>query len=167
MAHTFVSEVPLHSWLIRPMVWGGMLGGGIGQWSGNCVVQVFKIQILWVFHQKLVRFCNFSSYGVYCERKNNGERCQDYKYRLCCKKNDKTKSYGKWGKWGACTGSCEKDQGERTRTRDCLKLKDGSYRPNCELIHVGPKKLEKWVVFDKTECTRTDPECRGDFPIWF
>ena len=109
----------------------------------------------------------FSSYGVYCEKKNNGERCHDYKYRLCCKKKDKTKNYGKWGKWGACMGSCKKDQGEQTRTRDCLKLKDGSYRSNCELIHVGPKKIEKWVVFDKTECTRTDPECTGNLLILF
>ena len=109
-------------------------------------------------------YLNFSSYGVYCEEKNNGEPCQDYKYRLCCKKKDKTKSYGKWGKWEACMGSCKKDQGVQTRTRDCLKLEDGSYRSNCALIHSEQGK-EKWVVFDKDECTRTDLECRSNFPI--
>ena len=113
----------------------------------------------------VIIYLNFSSYGVYCEEKNNGEHCQDYKYRLCCKKKDKTKSYGRWGKWGACMGSCKKDQGEQTRTRECLKLKDGSYRSNCELIHEGPNPTNKYVVSDKTECTRTDSECTSKFPI--
>ena len=64
-------------------------------------------------------------------------------------------------------GSCKKDQGEQTRTRDCLKLKDGSYRPNCEFEGEEEGGKEKWVVSDKNECTRTDPECRSNFPIWF
>ena len=99
------------------------------------------------------------TYGVYCEEKNNGKACQDYKYRLCCKKKVKDKHYGKWGKFGKCMGDCGPEKGHKTRTRDCIKLSDGSYRPNC--INIGLDTVNvKYVVVETKDCTKTDAECQ-------
>ena len=78
---------------------------------------------------------------MYCERKNNGKKCKDYKYRLCCSKEDK-KVYGSWGSWGKCQGDCGQDNAFQTRTRKCFEN-----RPNCRKIN------GKMVVEDKEPCT--------------
>ena len=95
------------------------------------------------------------SYGVYCDEKDNGKACQDYKYRLCCLKylKVKVKGYGKWGKFSKCMGDCRPDKGYKTRTKNCIKLSDGSYRPNCIKIglDIGIEEIK--------DCTRTDAEC--------
>jgi hypothetical protein len=101
-------------------------------------------------------YFNFSSYGVYCDEKNNGEPCKDYKYRLCCKKKIK-EDYGKFGKFSPCMGDCRAMKGHKIRTKECKKLSDGSYRNNCE------KRGNKYVVIDQVPCTRTDSVCRGIF----
>ena len=44
---------------------------------------------------------HISSYGVYCEfRNNNRIGCKDYKFRLCCAK--KYGRYTPWSMWSSC-----------------------------------------------------------------
>ena len=60
----------------------------------NLKIRIFK-------SEKLHFLLNTYSYGVYCDHKNNnGVKCQDYKFRLCCAK--KYGRYTAWSKWSEC-----------------------------------------------------------------
>merc|ERR1712064_54710 len=86
-------------------------------------------------------------FGVYCDYKNNGKRCQDYKYRLCCAKKERKNPYGQWSKWSECEGKCGPNNGKKKRMRKCFVK-----RPNCMKTETG------LFAFQEIPCTKP---CEG------
>jgi len=73
------------------------------------------------------------AFGFFCDGKQNGGKCEDYKVRYCCIPANTRSQWSKWSSWSECSQTC--GAGSQVRTRTCYanwrktKEADDCYKP--------------------------------------